>query len=72
MILLSRLNKERFYVNCDLIEFMEETPNTVISMMSGRKLVVIENPDQIREQIIGYKRQIFTYCSPLEQHLEDD
>lgn len=72
MIHLSRLNKERFYVNCDLIEFVEGTPDTVISMMSGRKLVVTETPDQIREQIIDYKRRLFAYCRPKEQQPEDD
>ena len=59
MISVHRLNKEEFLVNCDLIEFVEETPDTVISMMSGRKLVVSESCDKIKRLIIEYKRQIF-------------
>jgi flagellar protein FlbD len=45
-------------VNSDLIEFIEQTPNTVISMSSGRKLVVAETCEEIREKIIAYKRAI--------------
>lgn len=58
MIRLSRLNKEAFYVNCDLIEFVEETPDTVVSMVSGRKLVVSETAEEIRRLVIEYKRQL--------------
>jgi len=58
MIRLTRLNKEQFYLNCELIEFVEETPDTIISMMSGRKLVVSETAEQVRELIIEYKRRI--------------
>ncbi len=61
MIRLSRLNKEPFLVNCDLIEFVEESPNTIISMASGRKLVVSESADEIKELVIEYKRQIFGF-----------
>ncbi|MEL7608593.1 MAG: flagellar FlbD family protein [Bacillota bacterium] len=59
MITLSRLNKEVFLVNSDLIEFVEETPNTVISMMSGRKLVVAEPAAEVRRLILEYKRQLY-------------
>lgn len=45
-------------VNCDLIEFVEETPNTIISMVSGRKLVVAESCSEIRDLVIEYKRKI--------------
>ena len=59
MIRLSRLNKESFIVNCDLIEFVEETPNTVISMASGRKVVVNESCEEVVRLVIEYKRRIF-------------
>lgn len=61
MISLKRLNKEAFMVNCDLIEFIEETPDTVISMASGRKIVVNESSEEIKRLVIEYKRQI--YCA---------
>lgn len=59
MILVHRLNTEQFLVNCELIEFVEETPDTVISMVSGRKLVVTEKCDEIKRLIIEYKRQVY-------------
>jgi flagellar protein FlbD len=58
LITVHRLNKEHFLVNCELIEFVEETPDTVISMVSGRKVVVSEKCDEIKSLIIGYKRQV--------------
>jgi len=59
MISVHRLNNEEFLINCDLIEFVEETPDTVISMTSGRKLVVSETCDEIKRLIIEFKRQIY-------------
>ena len=56
MIRVSRLNKEYFLVNSDLIEFVEETPNTIISMASGRKIVVSESADEVKRLIIEFKR----------------
>ncbi len=56
MIRVSRLNTEKFFVNSDLIEFVEETPNTVISMASGRKIVVSETADEVKRLIIEFKR----------------
>lgn len=61
MIKLHRLNDEEFLVNCDLIEFVEETPNTVVSMASGRKLVVEEPCDEIVRLVVEYKRKIYRY-----------
>ncbi len=58
MIRVHRLNNQEFLINCELIEFAEETPNTVISMVSGRKLVVSETTADLQKLIIGYKRKI--------------
>ncbi len=68
MIRVSRLNNEAFLVNCDLIEFVEETPHTVICMQSGRRLVVSETADEVKHLIIEYKKQINTarYTVPEE------
>lgn len=63
MINVHRINNEGLMVNCDLIEFVEETPNTVISMVSGRKLVVVETCEEIKNMVIAYKRKIFSLDS---------
>ncbi len=60
MIRVHRLNDQEFLVNCELIEFIEETPNTVISMVSGRKIVVAETSEQIQNLIIEYKKKILS------------
>ena len=59
MINVHRLNNEEFLVNCELIEFVEETPNTVISMVSGRKIVVSETCSQIKKLVVEYKRKLY-------------
>ena len=59
MIRVHRLNGQEFLINSELIEFVEETPNTVVSMVSGRKLVVSETSEVIKQLIIEYKRKIF-------------
>ena len=52
MILLTRFHSgERFAVNTDLIERIEETPDTVITLTNGTRFVVQESIDEIAEQI---------------------
>lgn len=58
LISVSRLNNEPFYVNPDAIEFIEETPDTVISLESGRKVVVAEPAEVIIARIVEYRRKI--------------
>jgi flagellar protein FlbD len=52
MILLTRINKvTQFYLNEDLIEFIEETPDTIISLNTGKKIAVMEPPLEVIEKI---------------------
>ncbi|HOO11476.1 MAG TPA: flagellar FlbD family protein [Bacillota bacterium] len=57
MIKVTRLNGKEFVVNAEQIEFAEETPDTVISLISGKKIVVNENVDQVIEKVIEYKKR---------------
>ncbi len=59
MITLTRLNEKEFVLNDDLIQTMEETPDTVITLTNGIKYVVKENCEEIKTKIIEYKRMIF-------------
>ncbi len=59
MIALSRLNNQPIMVNADLIETLESTPDTVVTLTSGNKLIVRDSPDEIRAKIIAYKREIY-------------
>ncbi|MDK2917393.1 MAG: flagellar protein FlbD [Candidatus Petromonas sp.] len=61
MIYVTRLNGEVFAINPDLIEFIDSTPDTVISMTTGKKIVVSESIDEIIVKIIKYKRKIYEF-----------
>lgn len=63
--MVTRINGvERFYVNEDLIEFIEETPDTVISLESGKKVVVQESVDEIIRRIAVYKGMLYRFRNP--------
>lgn len=66
MIYVTRLNNEEFVVNADLIEFIEKTPDTVISLTTGKKIVVKESPEEIIEKVIDYRRKIFSIVKDKE------
>ncbi|WP_054694420.1 flagellar FlbD family protein [Syntrophomonas palmitatica] len=56
MIYLTRLNGERFVINIDLIETIEETPDTVVTLTTGKKLLVKESIPRIRQEIIKFRK----------------
>src|ERR1017187_5509609 len=56
MIRLTRLNHAVLVVNCDLIEHIEMTPDTVISMTSGQRITVLETSDEVIGRVIEYRR----------------
>ncbi len=60
MIQLTRLNNARLAVNCDLIKYVEEAPDTVITLVSGEKLVVRETTEQVIERVRQFRRSILT------------
>lgn len=61
MIKLKRLNGKEFVVNCELIQYLEETPDAVITLTTGTKIVVAETVDEIIEKVIEYKASILDY-----------
>lgn len=58
MIDVTRLNGKSFVLNAELIEVMEETPDTVITLTTGHKYVVKESTDEVYNRIVNYKRNI--------------
>ena len=61
MILVTRINKvTKFYINEDHIEFIEETPDTIVSFNTGRKIAIMESAlelvEMIRDEKIRIKR----------------
>lgn len=58
MITLTKLNAHELVINCDLIETIEETPDTVINVTTGNKYVVKESKEEIINKVIAFKKQI--------------
>jgi flagellar protein FlbD len=59
MIKVTRINKiEKFWVNEDQIEFMEETPDTILSMVSGKKIAVAESAEEIAALVRRTRRLV--------------
>ncbi|MBE7559990.1 flagellar FlbD family protein [bacterium] len=58
MIELSRLDGSKFYINAIHIETVEATPDTVITLFSGKKFVVREKPAQVVGEVVAYQREI--------------
>ena len=56
MVKLTRLNKTILIVNAELIEFLEATPDTIVTLTTGRKVVVRETVDEVIEKVVAYKR----------------
>ena len=57
MIKLTRLGGNEFVVNAELIKTVEATPDTVVSLTGGEKLLVKESVDDVVRRAIVYKRQ---------------
>ena len=59
MIKVTRINHKTLTINSELIELIEETPDTLITMTTGRKILVEESEIDIVEKIIEYKTKCF-------------
>lgn len=58
MIRLTRFNGSVFMLNCELIELVEATPDTVITTIQGKKYVCSESVEKVIEEIVEYKGKI--------------
>ena len=58
MIYVTRLNHKPLVINSDLIEQIEMTPDTVISLTTGEKIMVLETSDEIVERVVNFRRSI--------------
>jgi flagellar protein FlbD len=65
MILLTRLNNRPLVVNSDLIKFIENTPDTVITLVSGEKIVVLETVAEVLDEILSFRRRIVAAAGTL-------
>lgn len=56
MIRVTRLNGKEFVLNAEWIETIDETPDTVITLVGGKKQIVKEKFDEVIEKVIEYRR----------------
>jgi len=57
MIELTKLQNQKIVVNAELIEFIESTPDTMITTTSGKKLIVKESIEEVIEKVVRYRRR---------------
>ncbi len=58
MIQLTKLNNHPFFMNSDLIKFIESAPDTVITLLSGEKIVVREEPAAVMDRVVDFRRRV--------------
>lgn len=56
MIKVTRLNQSELIVNADLIEFVEQTPDTIVTLVTGRKVLVRETAEEIVRRVIAFRQ----------------
>lgn len=59
MIAVSRLDGSSFFLNSELIETIEATPDTVLTLTSQKKLIVRESPQEVIERLVAFRRRIY-------------
>jgi flagellar protein FlbD len=59
MIELTKLNEMKITVNADLIEVVEETPDTIVTLTTGKKIIVKETRQEVANLVKLYKRDVF-------------
>jgi flagellar protein FlbD len=60
MIPVTRLNHLPLVLNADLIEWIEVTPDTVISLTTGQKLVVLESAEEVVRRVLEFRRAVYS------------
>ena len=65
MIELTRYNGEKFVLNADLIEMVEATPDTIIRLLNGKKIIVKETAQQVVELALEYARRVHCITVPV-------
>ncbi|MBQ8188835.1 MAG: flagellar FlbD family protein [Lachnospiraceae bacterium] len=60
MIEVTRLNETKILINPDLIEVVEETPDTVVTFTTGKKIIVKESRQEIKNLVKLYRKDVFT------------
>ena len=60
MITITKLNGQKLTINCELIQAMEQTPDTTITMTTGDKYIAVESIDEITQKVIAYEQKLYS------------
>ncbi len=60
MVRLTRINRVPLVINSDLIEHIEVTPDTVVSLTTGQKFIVLESAEEVIDRVIQFRRQVLS------------
>lgn len=63
MIQLTRLNSKGLIVNADLIKYVEQAPDTLVTLVTGEKIVVLEKPAEVLARIVAFRRSLLAGLS---------
>lgn len=69
MISLTRLNNSSLTLNSDLIKFVEQSPDTVITLVNGEKLLVRESVEEVMHRIVEFRRSVLQGIFPAWGHI---
>lgn len=58
MIQLTRLNNSALVVNSDLIKFVEQAPDTVITLLNGEKILVRESAEEVMTRMVRFRQRV--------------
>jgi len=79
MITVTRFDHSDFILNADLIEFIEARPDTHITLVTGKKLLVTQTPQEVVDRVVAFRRQAGIFPRPVvdalragEEAAEDD
>ena len=64
MIALTRLNKSKVIVNAELIKFIESTPDTMITLTTGDRVMVQETAEEVVKRVVEYGRMLRRLIEP--------
>ena len=58
MIAVTRLDQRKVIVNADLIKYVESTPDTLLTLTTGEKLMVRETPEEVIDRVVEFGRRL--------------
>jgi flagellar protein FlbD len=66
MITVTRLNKQAMVINAEMIKYVEQTPDTMITLTTGERIMVTESVQEVVQRAIEYCRRIRCFSADLE------